>query len=30
VDYRRDPPPPAFSEDDAQWIDKLLREKGLR
>ena len=30
IDYRRDPPPPAFSEDDAQWIDALLREKGLR
>jgi hypothetical protein len=30
IDYRRDPPPPAFSEDDARWIDALLREKGLR
>ena len=30
VDYRRDPPPPAFSGDDAQWIDRLLREKGVR
>jgi len=30
IDYRRDSPPPAFSEDDAQWIDALLREKGLR
>jgi hypothetical protein len=30
VDYRRDPPPPAFSEDDARWIDALLREKGVR
>ena len=30
VDYRRDPPPPAFCEDDARWIDALLREKGLR
>ncbi|MDT7961091.1 MAG: DUF4058 family protein, partial [Armatimonadota bacterium] len=30
VDYRRDPPPPAFSEDDARWIDALLREKGMR
>jgi hypothetical protein len=29
VDYRRDPPP-AFSEDDARWIDALLREKGVR
>jgi len=30
VDYRRDPPPPAFSADDARWIDALLREKGLQ
>ena len=30
VDYRRDPPPPAFSGDDARWIDALLREKGLQ
>ena len=30
IDYRRDPPPPAFSEEDAQWMDALLREKGLR
>jgi len=30
IDYRRDPPPPAFSEDDARWMDALLREKGLR
>jgi hypothetical protein len=30
VDYRRDPPPPAFSAEDAQWIDHLLRERGLR
>jgi len=30
IDYRRDPPPPAFSEEDARWMDALLREKGLR
>ncbi len=30
VDYRRDPPPPPFSEDDLRWIDALLREQGKR
>jgi hypothetical protein len=30
VDYRQAPPPPPFSEEDAAWIDALLREKGLR
>ena len=30
VDYRREPPPPPFSEEDLQWIDALLREKGKR
>ena len=30
IDYRRAPPLPAFSADDAQWIDALLREKGVR
>ncbi|MDT7961146.1 MAG: DUF4058 family protein [Armatimonadota bacterium] len=28
VDYRSDPPPPPFSEEDLRWIDALLREKG--
>jgi len=30
VDYRGDPPPPPFSEEDWRWIDALLREKGKR
>ena len=29
IDYRRDPPIPLEGE-DAEWADKLLREKGLR
>lgn len=29
VDYRVDPVP-RFGEEDSQWIDQLLREKGLR
>jgi hypothetical protein len=30
VDYRRDPPPPALSADDAVWLDRRLRELGSR
>lgn len=30
IDYRRDPPPPPLAAEDAQWVDALLREKGLR
>jgi hypothetical protein len=29
IDYRRDPEPP-FVDEDAIWMDKLLREKGVR
>lgn len=30
IDYRQDPPPPAFSEEDSKWIDDLLKSKHLR
>lgn len=30
INYRADPPLPAFSADDLAWIDALLRERGLR
>ncbi len=30
VDYRSEPPPPAFDPEDAAWIDQLLKSKGLR
>ncbi len=30
VDYRKEPPPPAFSVEDSAWIDQLLKEKGRR
>ncbi len=30
VDYRKEPPPPAFSAEDSAWIDQLLKEKGRR
>lgn len=30
INYRQAPPPPALSEQDAQWLDQFLREKGLR
>ncbi|MCS7264189.1 MAG: DUF4058 family protein [Armatimonadetes bacterium] len=30
IDYRSEPPPPAFNPEDAAWIDELLKSKGLR
>jgi len=30
IDYRQEPPPPAFPQDVLEWIDKLLKEKGRR
>jgi len=30
IDYRSEPPPPAFDPEDAAWIDELLKSKGLR
>ncbi len=30
IDYRQEPPPPAFSQEVTEWIDKLLKEKGRR
>ena len=30
IDYRSEPPPPAFDPEDAAWIDQLLKSKGLR
>lgn len=30
IDYRQPAPPPALSDEEAAWVDKLLREKGLR
>jgi hypothetical protein len=30
IDYRLSPPSPAFSQEDAQWLDSLLREAGVR
>lgn len=30
VDYRRPPPEPALRPQDAEWLDRLLRETGLR
>jgi hypothetical protein len=29
IDYRQ-PPPPPLTDEEAQWIDRWLREKGLR
>jgi hypothetical protein len=29
IDYTTDPPPPKLSDDDLNWIDTLLRQKGL-
>jgi len=30
LDYREPPPNPQLASEDAQWLDSLLREKGLR
>lgn len=30
IDYRRPPPPPELSELERNWLDDLLRDKGLR
>lgn len=30
LDYREPPPPPKLASEDVQWLDTLLREKGLR
>ncbi len=30
IDHRDAPPEPALSEEDAAWVDALLRAKGLR
>ncbi len=30
VNYAGDPPPPPLSKNEAAWIDRLLREHGLR
>jgi hypothetical protein len=30
IDYRQEPPPPSFSQEVLEWIDKLLKEKGRR
>jgi hypothetical protein len=30
IDYTIAPPPPALSETDAAWMDRLLREQGHR
>jgi hypothetical protein len=30
IDYREPPPPPPLSDEEAAWMDTLLREKGLR
>jgi hypothetical protein len=30
IDYRKSPPPPELSADDAAWVDARLREQGLR
>lgn len=30
INYREPPPPPALSDQDAQWLDEFLRAKGLR
>ncbi|MEZ8216721.1 Protein of unknown function (DUF4058) [Candidatus Fervidibacteria bacterium JGI MDM2 SSWTFF-3-K9] len=30
IDYRSEPPPPAFDPEDEAWIDQLLKSKGLR
>jgi hypothetical protein len=29
IDYRQ-PPPPPLTDEEAQWIDRWLRQKGLR
>jgi hypothetical protein len=30
LDYRQPPPAPDLTPDEAQWLDRLLRERGLR
>jgi hypothetical protein len=30
AEYSSGPPPPALPADDLAWIDRLLRDKGLR
>ena len=30
IDYRQEPPPPSFSQEVSEWIEKLLKEKGRR
>ena len=30
IDYGADPPPPALKKADAAWMDRLLRDAGLR
>jgi hypothetical protein len=30
INYRDDPPPPDFTDDDLAWLDAHLRERGLR
>jgi hypothetical protein len=30
ADYAGPPPPPPLRSDDLEWIDAILREKGLR
>jgi hypothetical protein len=30
LDYRQNPPPPELSPPTMEWLDKLLKEKGLR
>ncbi|MBV7337877.1 DUF4058 family protein [Chloroflexi bacterium TSY] len=29
IDYNRQPPPPQLGEEDAKWVDALLRSKGF-
>jgi hypothetical protein len=30
LDYRQNPPPSELSPPTMEWLDKLLKEKGLR
>jgi hypothetical protein len=29
IDYREDPPPPSFSDEDREWLQNVLRERNL-
>lgn len=29
IDYREDPPPPSFSDEDREWLQNVLRERSL-